>query len=105
MKVLCHFENIERKASQLRSTIEDLKRGVLLLEADIGAVEKFEQQANPTKSAYPIAARTMSARRENLVRTILVLQGKLNELELAQFGQSASQRSGLRTQAEQVHYE
>ncbi len=102
MKILCHFENIDRKASQLRSMIEDLKRGVLLLEADIGAVEKVKHQVSPTKTAYPIEA--MNARRENLVRTILVLQGKLNELELVQFSQSASQRSGLRDKVEQVRH-
>jgi hypothetical protein len=102
MKILCHFENTERKSSQLRSMIEDLKRGVLLLEADIQAVEKFKHQANPTKTAYPIE--TMNARRENLVRTILVLQGKFNELELVQFSQSASQRSGLRDETEQVQH-
>ena len=81
MKALCHFESIERKTSQLRSLIEALKREVLGLEADITDVETFDRQANPPKSAYPIAARTVKARRDNLVRTILILQGgKLNEL-------------------------
>jgi hypothetical protein len=102
MKILCHFENIERKMSQLRSMIGALKRDVLRLEADIADVEKFEQQADPSKSTYPIAARTMKARRDNLVRTILILQGKLNEAELAQFSQPASQSGGLRDQAEPV---
>jgi hypothetical protein len=69
MKILCHFENIERKTSQLRSMIEALKRNVLGLEADIADVEKFDQQADPSKSAYPIAARTLKAR-DNLVRTV-----------------------------------
>ena len=105
MRVLCHFENIERKASQLRSMIEGLKRGVLLLEADIAAVEKFDQQADPTKSAYPIAARTMKARRENLIRTILTLQGKLNDAELSQFSRSASLNGAHAHQIEQVHNE
>ena len=102
MKVLCHFENIGRKASQLRTMIEDLKRGILLLEAELAAVETFDRQANPTKSAYPIAARTMKARRDNLVRTVLLLQGKLNEAELARLSQFSSPRDGLRDQDEQV---
>ena len=105
MKVLCHFENIERKASQLRSTIEGLKRDVLSLEADVVAVEKFDKQVNPTKSGYPIAARTIKDRRDNLLRTILILQGKLNEVELAAFSQSASQSIGSSERAGQVHYE
>jgi hypothetical protein len=74
MRVLCQFESSGREASQLRSLIEDLKQGVILLEADITAVVKFERQADPTKSGYPIAARTMKARRDNLVRTILTLE-------------------------------
>jgi hypothetical protein len=60
MKVLRQFELIRassRQASQIRSTIEDLKRGVLLLDTDIGAVEAFERQLDPTNAAYPIAAR------------------------------------------------
>jgi hypothetical protein len=73
------FENSDREASQLRSFIDDLKRGVLILEADIATVVEFEQQANPTKSAHPpIAARTLATRHDNLVRTILALEERLN---------------------------
>jgi hypothetical protein len=90
MRTLYHFENFGRTVSQLQSTIDDLKRNVFQLEADIAAVEKFENQTNPTKSAYPIAARNMKARRDNLVRTILVLQGKLNEAEMTQFTEFGS---------------
>jgi hypothetical protein len=78
MRVSCQFENSDREASQLRSMIESLKRGVLILEADIAALVEFERQANPTKPAYPIAARTLTARRDNLVRTILALEERLN---------------------------
>jgi hypothetical protein len=72
------FENSDREASQLRSMIEDLKRGVLVLEADIAAVVEFERQANPTSAHPPIAARTLTTRRDNLVRTILALEERLN---------------------------
>jgi hypothetical protein len=58
------FESSGREAPQLRSLIEDLKQGVV----------KFERQADPKKCGYPIAARTMKARRDNLVRTILTLE-------------------------------
>jgi hypothetical protein len=78
MRVLYQFENSSREASRLRSMIEDLKRGVLILEADTAAVVEFERQADPTKSAYPIAARTMKARRDNLLRTILTLEQRSN---------------------------
>ena len=103
MRVLCQFENFSREASQLRSMIEDLKRGVLVLDTNIAAVVEFERQADPIKSAYPIAARTLKARRDNLVRTIAILERKLNEVE-AILRQSATE-SGLRDQAELVHNE
>jgi nicotinamide riboside kinase len=84
MKVLRQFEQSERRASrqasQIRSMIEDLKRGVLLLDTDIGAVEAFERQLDPTNAAYPIAARTMKARRNNLILTISFLEERLNAL-------------------------
>jgi hypothetical protein len=69
MGVSHQFENSSRQALQLRSMIEDLKRGVLIIEADIAAVVQFERRTNPTNSAYPIAARTLKARRDNLLRT------------------------------------
>ena len=90
MKILCQFENSGRKASQLRSMIEDLKRGALLLEADTAVIEKFEREADPSKSAYPIAARAMKVRRDNLSRTISILEEELDELEGAPSKQSAS---------------
>jgi hypothetical protein len=76
MRVTYHFEGSTRQASQLKLMIDDLKRGVLILEADIAAVVQFERQANPNNSGYPIAARTLKARRDNLVRTILALEQK-----------------------------
>jgi len=82
--------------------IEGLKRGALLLEADTVAFEKFEREADPTKSAYPIAARAMKVRCDNLSRTISILQKKLDEVELAPSKQSASR---LHDQGEQVHNE
>ena len=78
MRVLCQFEKSDREASQLRSLIEDLEREVLVLEANIAAVADFERRADPTKSAHPIAARTMKARRDNLVRTIFPLEESAN---------------------------
>ena len=99
MKLLCHFENIERKASQLRTMIEELKRAVFLLEIDIANVEKFDEPTNPTKPAYSIAAPTLRARRDNLVWTILILQGKLNEAMLAHSNIPLPKNARLRDQA------
>ena len=81
MRVLRHFENFEQKASQLRSVIEDLMRRKLILEADIVAFETFEQ-IDPAMPDYPIAAQLVKDRRDNLCRTIKILDGKLSELQI-----------------------
>ncbi len=91
MKVLCHFENIDRKLLLLRATIEGLRRQVCLLEADIVVTEIFDHQADSAGIQHSITTQATRARLQNLVRTILVLQGKLNEFELVQFISSTSQ--------------
>jgi hypothetical protein len=88
MRVLRHSENFERRASQLRSMIDDLKRGVLLLEADIAAAMKLEGPANPAMATYHIATGTLKDRRDNLTRTIRILEGKLAEIGSARLKQS-----------------
>ena len=81
MRVLHQFETSDhaarRQASRIRSMIEDLRRGVALLDADIEAVVAFERRVDPTSKGYPIAARTMKVRRNNLINTISLLEAKL----------------------------
>ena len=57
--------------------IEELRRGVALLDADIEAVIAFDRRVDPTNAAYPIAARTMKVRRNNLIITISLLEATL----------------------------
>ena len=108
MMVLRQFEKSDhsasRQASQIRSMIEDLKRGVVLLDSDIEAVEAFERRLDPTNSAYPIAARTMKARRDNLKHTISFLEKRLNALQVeltAPLGWVASEISDSRDELNQ----
>ena len=81
MRVMPQLEKSDhaagRQAAQIRSMIDDLRRGVALLDADIEAVVAFERRVDPTNSAYPIAARTMKVRRNNLLNTISLLEAKL----------------------------
>jgi hypothetical protein len=81
MSVLHQFEKSDhaasRRALQIRSMIEELRRGVALLETDIEAVIAFDRRVDPTNAAYPIAARTMKVRRNNLISTISLLEAKL----------------------------
>ena len=79
MRVVHQFEKSNSLlALQIRSMIEELKHYVALLEAEIDAIEAFERRVDPTNFAYPIAARTMKARRDNLVLTISTLGRRLN---------------------------
>jgi hypothetical protein len=94
MRVLRHSENFERRAWQLRTMIDDLKRSVLLLEADIASA--MERTANPAKPAYHIATATLKDRRDNLDRTIWVLEGKLAEIGSARLRQTEPNDSHAR---------
>ena len=84
MRVVRQFEKSDyaasRQTSQIRTMIEDLRRGVVLLDTDIEAIEAYERQVDPNNAAYPIAARTIKARRNNLIRTISLLEAKLSTL-------------------------
>ena len=84
MRVVRQFEKSDRAASrqtaQIQIMIEDLRRRVILLDTDIEAIEAYERQVDPTNAAYPIAARTIKARRNNLIRTISLLEAKLSTL-------------------------
>ena len=53
--------------------IADLDRRVGLLNSDIASEEKRVRVSDPSNFAYPIHARTMAARRDNLRVTIAAL--------------------------------
>ena len=71
------MSNRLHQVGKIREMIQALRQGILRLDCDIEAVEKFERLINPTNFAYPIEARTMKARRDNLMRTISTLEKKI----------------------------
>ncbi len=77
MKHQRHFETATREAVQTRSLIADLDRIVQILN---GAIADEEQRAgifDPFEAAYPMHARELSARRDNLANTLAALELRL----------------------------
>ncbi len=66
-----------RAATQLRTMIANLEREVANLGDVIRSELALARVRDPSHFAYPISARTMQARRENLMATIAALSDRL----------------------------
>jgi hypothetical protein len=88
MKTQRHFEieseTARREAAQIRTMIADLDRRVGLLNSDIASEEERVRVSDPSNFAYPIHAKTMAARRDNLRVTIAALDQRLEKIDAAQ---------------------
>jgi hypothetical protein len=77
-----------RKNRIATTWLEDLIKGlecvVVSLNASIDAVLEEAQVRDPTHIAYPVAARTMSTRRDNIQGTIAVLSAQLAKIKNAE---------------------
>ena len=85
-----HFGNMNNPAVRetgIQALIVDLGRRAQLLEDDIAAEEKRARVFNHSDAAYPIAARILAVRRDNVKATIAMLEKRL---------------AGLKQQVEQV---
>jgi hypothetical protein len=71
---------IRRESMQIRATLEKLDRAVLSLDGDINAHLKQARVRDPSHFAYPIFARAMIARRDNLSATIAILSERLTKI-------------------------
>jgi hypothetical protein len=60
--------------AKLRTLISDLNRVVRIFNFDIAMEEERAGVFDPFKAAYPILARTLTARRDNLKETITALE-------------------------------
>jgi hypothetical protein len=67
----------------IRDMIGDLKRTVQILSIDICAEEERACIFDRSEPAYPILARTLTARRDNLNVTIACLAKRLHAITLA----------------------
>ena len=66
-----------REATQTRALISDITRIVEILNVDISSEEQAAGVADPARTEYPVFARTLRARRDNLLETISALQQRL----------------------------
>ena len=87
MEQLHCFRSASRTAVQdarrVKTMIGDLTRAVKFLDFDIAAEEVRVQIYDQTNADYPMLARTIAARRENLKLTISVLEARLASLNAA----------------------
>jgi hypothetical protein len=76
-------EKARREAEQIRTVIVDLDCTVQLLDCEIAAEELRARVYKPTNVAYPILAKLLAARRDNLHGTIAVLEKQLAAIHAA----------------------
>ena len=87
MKHRHHFETtevVQRETAQIRKIIVDLDRIVQLLNCDIATEEEHARVSDRSDAAYPILARTLATRRDNLRATIAALEQRLSKLDQAE---------------------
>ena len=79
MKHQRHFERetTAREALQIGELIADLDRIVHILNSDIAAEEERAQVFERSQPEYPMLARMLAARRDNLKGTIAALERRL----------------------------
>jgi hypothetical protein len=70
------------EAGRIKTMIADLNRAVKIFDFDLAAEEERSQIHDPMNAEYPMLARTIAARRDNLIATISVLETRLASLEL-----------------------
>jgi hypothetical protein len=86
MKHQRHFDTREaahHEAFQIWKMIVDIDRNVGLLDCDITAEEERVGISDRSDIAYPIFARTLATRRDNLKDTISALEQRLSGLDQA----------------------
>jgi hypothetical protein len=77
---LRHMETASRQAATIRSIIEDLERSVRILRVDICTEEERTRILDRADPLYPMLARTLLVRLENLGVTISDLKNRLTSL-------------------------
>jgi hypothetical protein len=70
-----HFEL--REVARISALISDMDRRVRLFDCDIAAEEQRARVSDRLDPGYPMFARTLAARRDNLKETIAVLEKRL----------------------------
>jgi hypothetical protein len=72
------FETTSRNVAQIETFIARLARAAELLDEDIKGEEERASVQDPRDAGYPIRARTLTTRRDNLRATIASLEALVN---------------------------
>ena len=85
MQLISRFETSDdlRATVKLRALVADLQLRAQVLEVDIHEEEERMAIFDVASVAYPILARNLRVRRDNLLATIRVLESHLAETEMA----------------------
>jgi hypothetical protein len=75
-------EAVPREAAQIRKVIVDLDRTVQILDCDVATEEERVRVSDRSDPAYPILARALAARRDNLRETIAALEQRLATIKV-----------------------
>jgi hypothetical protein len=82
MKHQYHFGSpnhaVLKEVARVSALISDLDRVVRILETDIATEEERAGVSDPFNAGYPVLARMMTARRDNLRETIVALERRLS---------------------------
>jgi hypothetical protein len=78
---LRHIETASRQAALIQSMIGDLERTVQILRVDICTEEERARVFDRADPLYPMVARTLLVRLENLGVTIADLKNRLTSLD------------------------
>jgi hypothetical protein len=78
-------ESALREAAQIRTLISDLYRIALVLNCDIATEEAHEGVFDRSDVTYPLLARMLAARRDNLGDTIAALEVRLAAIKAPLF--------------------
>jgi hypothetical protein len=85
MKHRRHFdasETVLREVARIRKAIVDLDRTVQFLDCDVASEEERARVSDRSDPAYPILARALAARRDNLRDTIAALEQRLATIKV-----------------------
>ena len=72
-----------KQVAVIQGMIDDLERSVQLLSVDICAEEERVRVFNKSSPAYPILAKALAARRDNLNLTIALLAKRLHGVTIS----------------------
>ena len=91
MKHQRHFDrrSPSREVLQTRILIADIDRVVQILDSDIAAGRQQAGVFDHCQAEYPMLARTLATRRDNLKGTIELLEKRLSELLATKINASA----------------